>query len=224
MVELPPPIGPGPSPFVPEHLVDLFLRPNRFFTSQLALGRTPYAVLVTWALGMTSVIDRIDMRIMQAELRNDPARWQVLESLIGTWPRVWAFVLGGGLVGGALFWWIGGWWCRVRLRWSGAPSPDKRLPRLLFIYSSFVFAGPAVLALAVQTLLYPTYIAAYKAESVFSILVALMMFWSLFTTYKGALALFPVSRGRARLWFVALPAVFYFLLAGGGALLYSAAV
>ena len=53
-------------------------------------------------------------------------------------------------------------------------------------------------------------------------LVLPMLFWSLFTTYKGALALFPVSRGRARLWFVVLPAVFYFFVVGGVALLYAA--
>jgi len=221
--ELPPAIGPGPSPFWPQHLVDLLFRPTRFFTDQLALGRTPYVVLVTWALGISSAIDRIDTRIMQAELRKDPERWEALEFLIGTWPRFWAIVLLSGLVGGAFYWWIGGWWCRVRLRWSGAESPDKRLARLLLIYSSFVFAGPAVVALVGQTLLYPNYLAAYESEWGFSIFVLIMVLWSLFTTYKGAIALFQASRRRARLWFVALPALFYFVLMGGGAMLYSAA-
>lgn len=221
--ELPPAIGPGPSPFWPQHLVDLLLRPTRFFTDQLALGRTPYVVLVTWALGVSAAIDRIDTQIIQAELRNDPARWEILESFIGTWPRLWAFVLVGGLVAGVLYWWIGGWWCRVRLHWSGAESPDKRLARLLLIYSSFVFSGPVLLSLVGKTLLYPSYLAAYKSDAAFSILVLFMLFWSFFTTYKGALALFPVSRRRAQLWFIALPALFYFLLMGGAALLYSAA-
>jgi hypothetical protein len=220
--ELPRPIGPEPSPFWPQHLVDLFLRPTRFFAGHLALGRTPYVVLVTWALGMSSVIDRIDTRILQAELRNDPARWEALESLVGTWPRLWALVLGGGLVAGALAWSIGGWWCRVRLGWCGAKAPDKRLARLLLIYSSFVFAGPAVVALLVQTLLHPDYLAAYDAPLDLSLVVLPMVFWSLFTTERGALALFPVSRGRARLWFVVLPALFFFLLMGGVGLLVSA--
>jgi hypothetical protein len=218
---LPPAIGPGPSPFWPQHLVDLFLRPTRFFTGQLALGHTPHVVLVTWALGMSSVIDRIDTRLMQAELRGDPARWEALERVVGTWPRLWAFVVLGGVFAGALFWWIGGWWCRVRLRWSGAPAPDKRLPRLLLVYSSFVFAGPAVLVLAADTLLHPSPIAAYR-ESMLSLVALPMIFWSLFTTYKGALALYPVSPGRARLWFVVLPGAFYFLAVGGFALLYAA--
>lgn len=217
---LPPAIGPAPSPFWPQHLIDLFFRPTRFFSGQLALGRTPYVALVTWAFGISSVLDRIDMRMLQAELSDDPERWQVLEALIGDWPRLWAVVLASGAVSGILLWWIGGWWCRVRLRWSGAEDPDTLLPRLLLIYSSFVFAGPVVLALVAQTLLYPNYRAAFEAESSFDLLVLSLVFWSLFTTYKGALALFSVSRARARLWFIALPAVFYFLVAGGAAVLF----
>jgi hypothetical protein len=45
--DLPQAIGPGPSPFWPQHLIDLFVRPTRFFVGHLALGRTPYVVLVT---------------------------------------------------------------------------------------------------------------------------------------------------------------------------------
>ena len=53
-----------------------------------------------------------------------------LEVLIGTWPMMWLFVLLLGAISGAFYWWIGGWWCKVRLAWSGAPSPDARLARL----------------------------------------------------------------------------------------------
>ena len=70
---------------------------------------------------------------------------------------------------------------------------------------------------------WPRHLVAYESESAFSIFVLFMVFWSLFTTYKGAMALFQSSRRRARPWFVALPALFYFVLMGGGALLYSAA-
>jgi hypothetical protein len=221
--ELPPPIGPAPSPFWPQHLVDLFVRPTRFFESQLALGKTPYVLLVTWALGISAALDRIDTRIMQAELSDRPERWRAIEPVVGTWPRLWAVVLLAGALSGAVYWWVGGWWCKVRLRWSGAPDPDPRLARLLLIYSSFVFAGPAVLALVGQTALYESYLDAYEQETAFSTAVVVAVFWSLFTTYKGAAALFPVRRGRARLWFVALPALFFFLAMGGVAALYAAA-
>ena len=222
--DLPAAIGPESSPFWPQHLLDLLPRPTRFFRDHLALGRTPYVILVTWALGMSSVVDRVDRRIMQEELRDDPARWQALESLLSTWPAMWAFVLAGGLVGGALYWWIGGWWCRIRLGWSGAESPDKRLARLSIIYSSFVFAGPAVVSLVGQSLMYDNYLEAYESEYIFSSIVLIVVFWSMFTTYKGALALFSISRRRAQLWFIALAAVVCFLVMGGVAFLLPAAV
>jgi hypothetical protein len=215
---LPPPIGPAPSPFWPQHLVDLFLRPTKFFAGELALGRTPYVALVSWMVGMSSVIDRLDMRLAQAQLRNDPEQWRVLEALIGTWPRMWSVVLAGGGVAAILVWWLGGWWCRVRLRWSGAGEVDKLRARLLVVYSSFVFAGPAVLALGVETLQHPNYRAASEAGSPLALLMLVMVLWSQLTIYRGALALFPVSRGRAVLWFVALPTAFY-LLVGAGAVL-----
>src|SRR5262245_51498447 len=78
---LPAPIAPGHSPFWPQHLVDLFVRPTTFFKSQLALGKTPYVVLVTWALGVSAVIDRIDTRVVEAELSQDPQRLHVLQML-----------------------------------------------------------------------------------------------------------------------------------------------
>lgn len=218
--ELPEPIGPGPSPFWPQHLIDLFIRPTRFFTGQLGLGRTPNALFVTWIVGISAAIDRIDTRLVQAELRDDPARWESIERLLATWPRFWGFALAAGVVGGAAYWWIGGWWCRVRLRWSGADAPDPTLARLLLIYSSFVFAGPTVLSVAYQTTLHPSYIAAYQSESLLPLAVLAMIFWSIGTTYKGALALFDVSSARARIWFVALPLLFYFVLVGGFAALF----
>lgn len=221
--ELPPPLTPGPSPFWPQHLVDLFIRPTRFFKGQLGLGKTPYVVLVSWTVGISAVLDRVDTRIMQAELLNKPERWEAIELVVGTWPRMWALVLLIGALSGALYWWLGGWWCKVRLRWSGAPSPDARLARLLFVYSSFVYAGPAVLALVGQTFLYSNYLEALEQESFFSLAVLVAVFWSIATTYRGALALFPVTPNRARLWFVILPAAFFFVVVGGVAALYAAA-
>ncbi|NNL65590.1 MAG: hypothetical protein HKP30_05060 [Myxococcales bacterium] len=219
--DLPEPIGLGPSPFWPQHLIDLFIRPTRFFSGQLALGRTPYALFVTWIVGISAAIDRIDTRLLQAELRDDPARWEAIELLLATWPRFWGLALAAGVVGGAAYWWIGGWWCRVRLRWSGAEAPDPRLARLLLIYSSFVFAAPVVLTAAYQTTAHPNYLAAYESDSLLPVAVLMMIFWSIATTYRGALALFAVSRARARIWFVALPLLFYFVLVGGFATLFT---
>jgi len=219
--ELPPAIGPGPSPFWPQHLVDLFFRPTRFFRENLALGKTPYVIVVTWALGISAAIDRIDTRLMQAELTGDARARETIELLFRDWRTFWLVVAVSGAFSGALYWWLGGWWCKVRLRFSGAPDPDPRLARLLLIYASFVSAGPAILGLVALTWLYPSYLVAYEEEVFFSLMVLVMLFWSLGTVYRGALALFPVQRGRAIVWFLVLPVLFYVLVMGGAAALYA---
>ena len=128
---------------------------------------------------------------------------------------MWVVVLLLGALSGTVYWWIGGWWCRVRLAWSGAPSPNPRLARLLLIYSSFVYAGPAVLVLLATTASYSNYLEASQHDTLFSGIALVAMLWSVGTTYKGALALFPVASRRARVWFLVLPAVFFFLAMGG---------
>jgi len=208
--ELPPPIDAGASPLIPEHLVDLFLRPTRFFTSQLALGKTPYVVLVTLCLGISSVQDQIDAPSIELISRSFGGSGAFVQS----WWTFWAVVLVLGSVSGLLQWWVGGWWCRVRLGWSGARAPDPHRARLLFVYSSFVYTAPSVLVLIAYTILYPSYGAAYEAELGLEVGVLLFVFWSVVTTYRGALSLFDVDHGRARLWFLILPAGFYLLSFG----------
>lgn len=216
-------IGPAASPFLPRHLVDLFVRPSRFFAGQVALGKTPYALLVTWVLGMKSAIDRIDTQMVRADWAADSTRWEAIELLVGTWPRFWTAVVLFGLLSGALHWWLGGWWCKMRLRWSGATAPDPRQARLLLVYSSFVFAGPAVLSTLIQTALYPDYLVAYEEEFLFTFAVIAMVMWSVVTTYKGATAMFDVRSGLALLWFVVLPVCFFLIVMGGAAVLLAAA-
>ena len=212
-----------PSPLWPQHLVDLYFRPSAFFKKQLALGETPYVIFVTWILGMSAVIDRISSQIAEAELTGNTHRLQAMESILNTWPLFWALVIGMGAISGVLHWWVAGWWCKIRLRWCGAPAPDPRHARLLLIYSSFISAGPYVLSTIAQTFLYPSYMVAYEQEIAFSLIVMVTVFWSMATTYKGALALFQVRRGLAKFWFIVLPAVFYFVLLGGLAFLFAAA-
>ncbi len=219
---LPTAIGPASSPLWPRHLVDLFVRPRRFFSTKLALGKTPYVVFVTWCYGVSHAIDRVDTELLRAELGRPRPVWEHLGPLIAeSWLGFWSWVLLTGGISALFLWWIGGWWYRVRLRWSGAPDPDKRLARLLLIYSSFVFAGPAVVATLVQTAVFPHYSAAFAAEEWYSLALLIFPFWSIVTSYIGVRTLFEVTRWRAVLWFVALPIAVYIVLFGLVALLFA---
>src|SRR5690349_16280716 len=75
----------GPSPLWPRHLADLFLRPRRFFTDQLALGKTPYAVLVAWCYGVSASIDRLDQELIRAELGKPRPGWENLAPYVVDW-------------------------------------------------------------------------------------------------------------------------------------------
>jgi hypothetical protein len=209
------PIEAGPSPLWPQHLVDVFVRPTRFFSSQLALGRTPYLLLVTWCFGIASAMDRVDQELLRAEFGQARPAWDVWAPIVTqSWAGYWAFVLAMGVLSGLFLWWLGGWWYRVRLGWAGEPSPDARLARLVYVYSSFVCAGPTVVLALLQTGWFENYAAAWNADELYSSALLIFLFWSLGTSYFGARALFRVSRWGARLWFVVLPAALYVLTLG----------
>jgi hypothetical protein len=210
---------PEGSPLLPKHLVDLFLRPRQFF-GEVALGKTPWVLFVTWCYGIAAAIDRLDEELLRAQFGQPRPGWQEIAPYVTeSWLGFWTWALVAGVVGGLFLWHIGGWWYAVRLRWSGAPAPDRRLARLAFTYSAFVWAAPAILAAGVRTAVFPNYHAAFHAEELASLTLLAFPFWSLWASYAAATELFPVQRGRARLWFAVLPGIFYLLAFGAGAAL-----
>lgn len=201
------PIEPTGPPLLPGPLVDLFLRPSRFFSSHLALGATPYVIFVTFMCGIAYVIGRLDNKLVKADFgkRLDGLTAGVLDS----WPLLWGHLLFWGLVAAMFLWELGGWWYTLRVKWSGARDADSFKTRLVYIYSSFVSALPTVVAVVVANILYANYRAYWHAEEVWSSATMIFLFWSCVTSYKGVRAMFPVSPWKARLWFLVLPIVAY---------------
>jgi hypothetical protein len=214
-LQLPPPIDAGPSPLLPQHLVDLFVRPSRFFTGQLALGKTPYAVLVAWCYGVAAAIDRIDQNLLRAQLGRPRPGWDNLAPfVVDSWSGFWLFVLASGAVGGLFLWWLGGWWFAVRVRWSGVAAPDRRLARLVMAYSAFVHSAPLVVATAISTFFFASYAEAFDADESYSLVLLAFPFWSAVTSYSGVRSVFGVSGWRPRLWFLILPCLLYLVAFG----------
>ena len=179
-----------------------------------ALGHVPSLLLVTWCFGASNAIDRIDKRLMRAELGQARPWESVSPFVVESWLGFWPWVLATGAVSGALVWWVGGWWYGVRLRWSGAMDLDKRLARITFVYSSFVVTGPAILLAIGKTVAYPSYAVAYAADEWFSVGFVLFPFWSIVTSYIGVRTLFAVVRWKAITWFIVLPAMVYGIVLG----------
>jgi len=197
-------------------LLDLFTRPRVFFAANIDLGESKFLIPVVWVLGISAQMDRVDTEIFRSEMGESRALWDLLEPLInGPWHWFWLFCLGLGMLSGAIIYWIGGWWYRVRLRFSGAPEEtETAAPRHVYCWSSLVVALPYVLLVIGYTVAYPSYAAAYHSGELVSSVLPLLIFWSVVVSYVGATTRFSLSGWKPRLWFLILPALFYLVLIG----------
>lgn len=171
---------------------------------------------VVWIVGVSGLLGRIDTEITRGEFGGPRLSWDVIEPLVtGSWVVFWVFALVGGIVSGALIYLVGGWWYRVRVKWSGsARHVDKRLPRYVYCWSSLIAALPFALLVAGFTFAYPNYLVAYHSENVFSLVLAVAIFWSVGVSYVGVTESFSLSLRKARIWFLFLPTLFYLVGTG----------
>ena len=191
---------------MPGPLVDLYVRPGRFFSGQLALGATPYVLFVTLVCGLTGAADRLDRQMIKADLG---ARSSIPAPVLTSWLAYWAFIAAVGALAAGFLWAFGGWWYNVRIRWSGATNADRFTGRLVYIYSSFVHALPALIILVAATAVYDNYQQYWHGDEAWSSAWFVFLFWSCVTSYKGVKTVFSVTQWKARVWFFFFPMVTY---------------
>lgn len=205
-----PQTAPSPVVFSPPRLVTLFVNPSHFFTSLDDLARPLLLLLATFCLGVASMVDRVEQHILRAEMGQSASGWsEVSPWLLNSWSALWGVLLVLGAFNIPLFWYLGGWWYRLRLKWSGATALDSLRPRLLFVYSSLVYALPVVLVMLGETLMFPNYRLARDAEGSWTLIFVLLSFWSVVVSYCGATQTFVLARRRAFVWFFLLPWTLY---------------
>jgi len=185
-------------------LVYLFFRPRLFFRHFVVEPIPGLTALCAWIYGISGVIDEIDMR--SGLSRPMP--------FADSWGAHWGFILVAGVVAGLLYFAIGGWWYRVRLCWSGAEDPDRRLARRVYLFASQVVAIPFIDAKLLETGHFPTPAAASDSASGWYALLLVFPFWLAWTSYVGVRSTFSVRRGLALLWFLLLPGLFYVAVLG----------
>ncbi len=202
------PVEPPPRPSPVLWLVYLFFRPRRFFQHFVVDATPGLTVLCAWIYGMTGVMDSLE-------------GWQPDESRVTgwSWPTYWTVVVVGGVLAGALYFSIGGWWYKVRLAWSGAVEPAPALARRVYLFAAQVLTIPQLVAAVVATSMFESPETAEQTKSAWFALPLLFLFWSCWTSYVGVRAAFVVRRGLAMLWFLILPLALYFIIAVGVGLL-----
>ena len=206
MLEPPPEaddINAGARPNRATWVVHLFFRPKLFFVHWGFDAVPLLTAFCAWTYGVTGVIDRIEMRSLQG-------RGDFFESM--SWGTYWIFLVGGGALSGALYYGIGGWWYRLRLKWCQAEVFDLMLARRVYIYSSQVVALPTLVAIGVKTSAYDSPAAMHAGGELWSLALVVFLFWSVWTSYVGVRTIFNPRPTVTRVWFLILPGLVYFLI------------
>jgi ABC-type glycerol-3-phosphate transport system permease component len=195
-------------------MLNLYFKPTKFFSSQIALGKTKYLLFIVWIVGISGSIDRIDEKLLQAEVGNRASLDSMLSRIVDSWLSFWPFVLLVGAVGGYLLYLGAGWWYNVRLYWSGAKNHDKFSGRVVYLYSSFIVAFPSIVYVLISMFVYSSYREAFNSDKIFSSLLLIFSFWSVIVSYKAVKTTFNVVNSKARIWFLILPILIYVLFLG----------
>jgi hypothetical protein len=173
-------------------------------------------------MGIAGAMNRIDEKIIQAELGHASSGWESTASwLLSSWFNYWLIVVAAGLIGAVFLWYLGGWWYKKRLQWSGATEPSSLLVRRVYTMQELVLAGPTVLLALVQTALFSNYREAWRADELWNSSILVFVFWSCWTSYVAVTTAFQVSKPKARIWFLVLPVLLYVFALGVVGTLYS---
>jgi hypothetical protein len=202
----------------PAAIRDLFFRPGRFFGSRAVQLRGPAVVLAAWLVGMNFAIGRIERQMVRADLGQESGTALIVSS---SWLKFWGVVAVAGVVSAAFAWYVGTWWYRVRLRWSGAVDPSVARARAVYLFSGLIWAVPSLLATFSDTLRFPTFADAWASESPWDLVLLVFPIWACWVSYRGVRATFDVRPGRAHFWFLIAPIMAFLLAFGVIAALYA---
>ncbi|WP_193165318.1 hypothetical protein [Microbulbifer hainanensis] len=216
------------SPLSPRNLSILFTNPTRYFSSQEWLSNRFEILLVAWLAGVMSMQERIDGFLYRMEGGEQIAIAPIINDLIGSWPAYFTLSFIGGTASGVILWFITGWWYHARLELCGATDIPIRQACAAWQYQNLIQVLPWICLGILLPLKFSSYDEFWYSGSVlndwFMLSCYVFSFWSCVTSYRAALT-FPVSKGKAMVLFLILPAAFYtYVLGVVGTLSYYLAV
>lgn len=193
----------------------LFMQPRVFF-ARTDFGTRPIELaFVLYVVGIAAVIDRISSKMTRSELASPSAAMtQSLTWIAESWAHYWLVLAIIGILSMAMFWYIGGWWYALRLRWAGASNVTSMTARRLYVYQEFVAAFPTVLTAFAQTVIFSSYGQAWQADEYWSLTPLAFVLLSCWTGYAGATTSFALRPLPALFWFALLPLLIYAISLG----------
>lgn len=182
----------------------LYIRPDTFFRMFGRLDIPGLNRFFALLVGFAVAADRIDYRAAIAQMGGKPF------PIPDRWPFYWAVVFVSGLISSLLYVYIGGWWYRMRLRFSGDRTAEPSVVRHVYILSWLPFAAPVLIDKALDSLMYAKPSEAWNAP--FGIMDGLMivcLIWSIWISFRGVRTMFDTRLARAVVWFLVLPLMVY---------------
>lgn len=176
------------------------------FSKEYLVTKSPkYLWLAIWVMGLGSTTSNLT------------------SSDSTSWSEVWTIAAFGGILAGAIAYYIAGWFYHVRVQWSkGKGSIDTS--RNIYIFSSLPIAVTSIASLVFNQLSYGSdYFSSYSTDAsgvdlVFALLSFAAIIYSIVISYRAVREVMHVEKRRAIGWFIVAPAIFYF------AVLFSAAL
>jgi len=200
-------------------LIELHLHPRRYFANASNLDDRTTLTFAIFLMGIASAISKIDEKIIQFELSlsqggHNKGLEILVPWLLKSWVNYWIFAVFAGLVGSVALWFIGGWWYKKRLQWSGASDASPSKARGVYAIQQLVIAIPSVLLALILTSRFSSYSEAWQAAEIWPSAILIFSFWSCWVSYQAASTAFSTVRYKARIWFLILPVVLNLIALG----------
>ncbi len=185
-------------------ILDLFIRPGRFFRDRASRMSLWFLLLAAWIAGILRADENMEQMFMKRPEMAFSGSWSSYVLVIG--------VL--GFLAGLLIYLIMGWWFRARLFFCGVRAAHKRTARAIYLTSRLVACIGAVVLLIWEAVTFDTPVDAWATATISHValgaLVMLFLIWSVVISWRGVRAVFPsAGRVRAAIFFLVLPLLLY---------------
>lgn len=130
------------------------------------------------------------------------------------WSDVWTTVIAGGILTGALGWYIAGAIYHWRVKWSKGQG-NINTARNIYIFSSLPIAAAWIGMLLFNQIAYGgDYITIYSSnfstvDTIFILLILAAVIYSIYISYRVVRGVLKSEKVRAVVWFIVLPVLYY---------------
>jgi len=188
----------------------LFFSPRKFFLYHLTSGsHNPlyfYTAFIILSLGIG--VEHMNKMLMKNDLKGT---FELVEKY-NNWTSFLLWAVVGGVIGGVVKYYLGGWFVRIRIKLSGG-SKDTHKSRMIYLFSEVVFNVSIIVAIVVSIFIKGKPLD-YDTGASFDIAVFFItlsfLFYSVYVSYRGVVTITDVNGTKAKFWFLVVPIVYIF--------------